>query len=96
MLDAGGQLEVVIPAAKYRAGLPDEAKPAYDELLVRARRTHMLDHIESTEQAHMDASVEMIKRADQLFAVWDGQPPAALAARRTWWSAPSRKAWLCL
>jgi hypothetical protein len=74
VLDANGKLEVVIPAAKYRDGLPDEAKPAYDALLARANETHQLDHVESDEQAHMDASVEMIRRADLLFAVWDGRP----------------------
>jgi hypothetical protein len=33
-----------------------------------------LDHRESTSQSHMDASVYMLGRADQLLAVWDGEP----------------------
>ena len=28
----------------------------------------------SDSQAHMDASLRMITAADELFAVWDGQP----------------------
>ena len=31
--DLGGKLEVMIPAARYRAGLPTEAHPEYDRLL---------------------------------------------------------------
>jgi hypothetical protein len=32
---------------------------------------------ESTSQAHMEASKAMIDQADELFAVWDGQPARA-------------------
>lgn len=74
VVDAGGSLEVIVPAAKHRDGLPAEALPAYDALLAHAAERHQLPHVESTAQAHMDASIEMISRADQLFAVWDGQP----------------------
>jgi len=35
VLDAGGQLEVIIPAARYRDGLPEAAHAAYDALLSR-------------------------------------------------------------
>ena len=34
--DLGGKLEVVIPAKKYRDGLPEHAQPEYDDLLSRA------------------------------------------------------------
>lgn len=74
VLDAGGQLEVVIPAAEYRDGLPVESWPEYDTLLGRATNVHPLEHVESTEQAHMDASRFMLGCADRLMAVWDGQP----------------------
>lgn len=74
VLNSGGTLEVVVPAEKYRAGLPGECWPEYDALIARATRIHALDHIESTSQAHMDASALMINNADRLIAVWDGQP----------------------
>lgn len=74
VLDAGGKLEVVVPAARYRDALPEEAHQEYDELLARAVAVHRLDHVESTSESHMDASIEMLKRADLLFAVWDRQP----------------------
>jgi hypothetical protein len=74
VLDAGGQLEVIIPAARYRDGLPESAHAAYDALLSQASSVHRLDRIESTEEAHMEASRAMLDRADRLFAVWDGKP----------------------
>jgi len=74
VLDAGGQLDVIIPAAKYRDGLPEESHATYDALLSQATSVHRLDRIESTEDAHMEASKAMLDRADRLFAVWDGKP----------------------
>jgi hypothetical protein len=69
VLDAGGHLEVIVPAAQYRAGLP-----AYDALRARAAKVDHLDRLESNEDAHMEASRAMLARADHLFAVWDGKP----------------------
>jgi hypothetical protein len=74
VVDRGGKLEVVVPAARYRDALPEEARRAYDELISQAAAVHQLDHVESTAESHMDASIEMLKRADLLFAVWDGLP----------------------
>jgi hypothetical protein len=74
VLDAGGQLEVIVPAARYRDGLPESAHAAYDALLSRASSVHRLDRIESDEEAHMEASNAMLDRAERLFAVWDGKP----------------------
>lgn len=74
VLDRGGALEVVIPAERYRDGLPDEAKAGYDKLLGSAVAVHRLDHRESTAESHMDASVMMVDRSDRLIAVWDGEP----------------------
>jgi hypothetical protein len=74
VIDAGGQLEVIVPAARYRDGLPESAHAGYDALLSDAAQVDRLGYIESTEQAHMAASQAMLARADQLYAVWDGQP----------------------
>jgi len=72
--DLGGHLEVVIPATQYRAGLPQEARPEYDSLLSRALAVRDLPFTESTAESHMTASKLMIDEADELYAVWDGQP----------------------
>jgi hypothetical protein len=74
VLDAGGALEVVVPAEHYRAGLPPESWPAYDDLLARAASVVRLGRVESDPEAHMRASEEVLRRADVLFAVWDGRP----------------------
>jgi hypothetical protein len=72
--DLGGKLEVIIPAARYRAGLPAEAHPEYDRLLAQAAAARRMPFTESTSRSHMEASKAMIDQADELFAVWDGQP----------------------
>lgn len=74
VLDAGGKLVAVVPAAEYREGLPAEHWPEYDRLLTAAGEMIRLNHTASTEQSHMDASMAMLDGADQLIAVWDGQP----------------------
>jgi hypothetical protein len=74
VLDAGGQLEVIVPAAQYRDGLPESAHAAYDSLLSKAAKVDRLNRVESTGDAHMEASSAMLATADRLFAVWDGKP----------------------
>ncbi|QFG21106.1 hypothetical protein [Actinomadura sp. WMMB 499] len=74
VLDHGGAIEVIIPAQQYREGLPEEAHPEYDRVMSVAREVHRLDFIESDSEAHMAASAHMLDLADELWAVWDGQP----------------------
>ncbi|WP_165553147.1 hypothetical protein [Kribbella speibonae] len=74
VLDAGGRLIAVIPAAKYRESLPDSHHQFYDSLLDRASESVALEHSESDSEAHMDASLRMLDLADELIAVWDGRP----------------------
>jgi len=74
VLDHGGQIEAVIPATLYRDGLPTSAHAEYDRLLAQAVTVHRLTFMDSTSEAHMAASELMISQADQLWAVWDGQP----------------------
>jgi hypothetical protein len=72
--DHGGQIEAVVPAARYRDRLPKDAHAEYDRLLAQAVTVHRLPFTRSTSEAHMAASEYMIGRAGQLWAVWDGQP----------------------
>jgi hypothetical protein len=74
LLDLGGRIEAIIPAARYREGLPVGAWPEYDRLLARAVKVHRLDFTDSTSEAHMAASELMLRQADELWAVWDGKP----------------------
>lgn len=74
VVEAGGKLEVIVPAARYRDALPEDSRATYDELLAKAAEVVTLDHQESTSDSHMDASRAMLERADKLIAVWDGEP----------------------
>lgn len=74
VVDQGGLLEVIVPAAHYRDGLPAQSHAEYDDLLGHAIRVHRLDFTESTSQSHMAASELMISMISELFAVWDRQP----------------------
>jgi hypothetical protein len=77
ILDHGGQIKAVIPAALYRDGLSDGAHAKYDGPLARAVTVYRLPYTESTSEAHTAASELMLQHADQLWAVWDGQPARA-------------------
>lgn len=74
VLDQGGDLIVIVPAQEYRDGLPERHHQTYDTLLEQASEVIRLDRIESDSTAHMDASIRMLQTADELLAVWDGQP----------------------
>ncbi|GAA0517763.1 hypothetical protein GCM10011581_22000 [Saccharopolyspora subtropica] len=74
VLDAGGRLEVVVPAARYRDALPDDHRPVFDALLAAAVRVVRLDHVQPTPQSYLDAGLRMLELSDELLAVWDGEP----------------------
>jgi hypothetical protein len=73
VLDHGGQIEAVIPAARYRDGLPVDAHTEYDRLLAAAVTVHRMPFTESTSEAHMAASKFMLNQAGQLWTIWDGK-----------------------
>lgn len=74
VVDQGGLIEVIVPAAQYRNDLPVETHMEYDDLLGQAIKVHRLDFTESTSESHMAASELMISMISELFAVWDQQP----------------------
>jgi hypothetical protein len=81
VLELGGTLHVVQPTTgmQYRDGFDDTtAQRGYDELYGQASHVQVLEHTESTEQAHMDGGRAVVDRADMLVAVWDGQPSRGL------------------
>ncbi|MEV7868399.1 hypothetical protein AB0P17_20385 [Streptomyces sp. NPDC088124] len=74
VLSVGGCLEVVVPAAEYRDGLPDWHHHDYDSLLSQAAETHHTGLRESTSEAHQAGSEVLVGRSDLVLAVWDGLP----------------------
>src|SRR5690242_14254630 len=77
VLDVGGRLEVVLPAAGYREKKvkPDHL-PQFDELLRRATAVRVMPFAEANRLAYEAANEALVKSADLLVAVWDGQSGA--------------------
>ena len=78
VLDAGGDLHVVIPARLYATTMTGDALEAYHQLRAAAVTVTELDHEQPTEQAFYDAGVLIAERCELLVAVWDGQPARSL------------------
>ena len=77
VLDAGGKLEVVVPAKQFRDTLPEASWPTYDALLAKADEVHELDHVEVDDAALAEAGAATLEQADRLYAVWDGERKSA-------------------
>lgn len=75
VLNGGGTLEVVLPAADYRERKvkPDNLA-AFDGLIAEATIVHTMPLAESNSDAYMAASERILDSADAIFAVWDGRP----------------------
>jgi hypothetical protein len=74
VLDAGGSLVAVLPAARYRETLPEDYLPVFDRLLARAGKVVQLPYVTPDPNAYMEAGKRMIDESDSLLAVWDGRP----------------------
>lgn len=74
VLELGGTLEVVLPAADYRDRKvkPDNAAE-FDSLIANAR-VHTMPFAESNRDAYMAASEHVLSIVDKMIAVWDGGP----------------------
>ncbi len=74
VLELGGRIEVVVPAERYRDGLPEEHHAVYDSLLRRAVGLHKTGFRDSSCGAHMAGSEMLVGMVDRVLAVWDGKP----------------------
>ena len=75
VLECGGAIEVILPAADYR---DRKVKPdnlaEFNDLIRRARMVRTLPFEKSNRDAYMAASEEVLASIDSLIAVWDGNP----------------------
>ncbi|MEV6427080.1 hypothetical protein [Nocardia sp. NPDC051463] len=73
VLDAGGQLEVVLPSRNYRERKvkPDHVE-LFDDLLARATSVRVMDFEDTGREAYEAANEAMLTSCDRLVAVRDG------------------------
>lgn len=75
VLEHGGAVEVILPAADYReCKVKPENLSEFDHLISRARAVRTLPFEKSNRDAYMAASEEVLGSADSLIAVWDSNP----------------------
>lgn len=81
VIAAGGRLVVVLPSEDYRERKvkPDHAV-LFDSLVEAAVEVVTMPYETAGRAAYEAANTELLKRADRLVAVWDGQPPSARGA----------------
>lgn len=78
LLAVGGQLIVVIPSGGYESTLEEAPLLRYRELVAASAQTVRLPYPSPTEEAFMAGGQEVVRRCDQLIAVWDGLPAQGL------------------
>ena len=78
VLQEGGSLHAIVPAAGYESTLSGGDLRAYQELLTQADRVTRLDFHKPSEQAYWAAGKKMVDCCDLLLAIWDGEPARGL------------------
>ncbi|UNZ19557.1 hypothetical protein [Streptomyces sp. 891-h] len=77
VLAVGGRLVVVLPSQDYReAKVKPEHAPTFDRLRAAASEEIVMPHETANRAAYEAANAELLRRADRLVAVWDGQSPS--------------------
>lgn len=76
-LSEGLQIEVVIPCFGYEAAFqtPDDLRQ-YEVLLARAARLTRLDFSGPSEEAFLEAGIQVINQSGLVVALWNGKPAA--------------------
>ncbi len=75
VMDAGGELRVVIPSHNYVSSLPDDwSRSEYQRLRAAAAALEQLPFAEPSEAAFLAAGRRVVELCDELIAVWDGLP----------------------
>jgi hypothetical protein len=76
VLELGGQLQVVLPAADYRERkVEPDNREEFDTLLGQAADVRVLPFETSNRDSYAAANDAVLADVDALVAVWDGAPP---------------------
>jgi hypothetical protein len=77
VLDLGGELQAILPAADYRdRKVAPEHAAQFDDLIRRADSVQVMPFAVSNSDAYAVANEAVLAACDRLIAVWDGQAPA--------------------
>ncbi|MGB8963650.1 MAG: hypothetical protein WCC38_17060 [Pseudonocardiaceae bacterium] len=75
VLELGGGLEVVLPAADYRSRkVKVDNAAVFDELIGQATTVRTLPFETSNRESYLAASEHVLSTAELMMAVWDGYP----------------------
>ena len=75
VLETGGEIEVVLPAADYRERkVKPDNRADFEALVSRASKVQVLPFETSNRAAYMAASEAVLGDVEHAVAVWDGQP----------------------
>jgi argininosuccinate synthase len=76
VLELGGELHVVLPAADYRERkVKPDNREEFEALIRQAVDVHVLPFETSNRDAYAAANEALLADVDTLVAVWDGAPP---------------------
>jgi hypothetical protein len=76
VLELGGQLHVVLPAADYRERkVKPDNREEFEALIGQAANVRVLPFETSNRDAYAAANEVVLAEVDALIAVWDGAPP---------------------
>jgi hypothetical protein len=99
VLELGGRVEVVLPAADYRSSLDETRRAEFDELVAAAARVRVLPFPHAGRPAYQAAGEEVVSSVQAVVAVWDGRPAgrpgstAGVVARARERGVPVRVVW---
>ncbi|WP_436496507.1 hypothetical protein [Actinokineospora sp. HUAS TT18] len=74
VLDLGGAVEVVLPAADYRERKVKVDAAEFDDLIGKAKLVRTMPFAESAPDAYVAASEYVLDNVEAMIAVWDGGP----------------------
>jgi hypothetical protein len=78
VIDLGGLLEVVIPSAEYERTFPPRIRLEFYKLLRMASTVRILPFDRPSQDAFLEAGKEIVRTADVVTAIWDGEPAEGL------------------
>lgn len=79
VLQAGGQLSVILPSDQIELSFQDPADAArFHDLVARAKEIVRMPFSEPCEDAYWAAGKAIAERSDLVLAVWDGRPAGGL------------------